>query len=89
MGFTKLSLPRVDSLPTKRNNNCNSSQCADCLALAVLQGEHMDSQRLFFTPTMLVVSVLLIGIYLYGYIEQISENKRSVSVYSETVDSAH
>ena len=49
----------------------------------------MDSQRLFFTPTMLVVSVLLIGIYLYGYIEQISENKRSVSVYSETVDSAH
>lgn len=48
----------------------------------------MDSKRFLTGPVMLLVSLLLLVLYLYGYAEQISENSRSTSVYAGYGESA-
>ena len=34
-------------------------------------------------PKLLLLTLLLVGFYIYGYVDQIGENNRSVSVYAE------
>lgn len=41
----------------------------------------MHTPRLSFTPTMLLVTAVLLAIYIYGYIDQIDQNNRSLRVY--------
>ncbi len=43
----------------------------------------MEKRRLLHAPTMVFITVLLALMYIYGYIEQISDNNQSISAYDE------
>lgn len=49
----------------------------------------MDARRPTYGPLMLLVTVVLLLVYAYGYVEQIGENNRSVSEYATSTTEAN